>query len=402
VDVCSAQPVAPDKSLIVPETQPVKILFVGLEDDSCRPPQNIWCSTAQVANLNVNIKPLPAVPTGDKSERAQTDANNKQQDAEAAKAFAAQKLKEVQAANAHPAGAETGEDGNAAHAQDDLKAKMRAFVEADNNAQQKQRESDEAKTKVQKLKAETPSKASASTAAFKAYGDCVVTMPSDQNLRQLVVAAKIQGAPLESEPHETDTPGPGPNFVMVDQNVRDALVPITASHGNYYADVGFLLAYVPDGERSIEAATRANIAGDNAIVITSQPKWVPSPAITIYPGGHRRTVYSGFEGKPRPWDLFGIQVALNPDVVKDPKLTQLFGGIVFEPITGLGASAGIIGLNGDFLKGDYVQGMSTTAARSDYVREHPMIRWYLGLTMSLELLNTSARRLQPTQGAPAD
>lgn len=66
--------------------------------------------------------------------------------------------------------------------------------------------------------------------------------------------------------------------------------------------------------------------------------------------------------------MFGLQLASKPDLTK--LQTSLFGGITFEPVTGVALSGGVI------------------------FQEGATPRAYFGVTFGFELFNTTARRLQ--------
>ena len=105
-------------------------------------------------------------------------------------------------------------------------------------------------------------------------------------------------------------------------------------------------------------------------------------------------MYSGFEGKCHLGDMLGLQLAINPNL-KSPQ-TSLFGGAFFEPVTGLSFNAGIVVLQGDYLRGGFTSGMAAPTNRSDYVQQLPMARAYFGVTLGYELFHTTAARLQAT------
>jgi hypothetical protein len=247
------------------------------------------------------------------------------------------------------------------------------------------------------------------------FGEAAITMPTQATVRQFIVDVKIvhssqskcidsgnAGATADDEStscDDTESIGsagrgqaPDDAGAPIDPRTTHTLVYFTVSHGNYYYDVGLVTALVPDGQRNISTPQLPGIPGAHSITVTSQTATVTGVALNLYPGGHRRDFYSGFEGETSQWDMFGLQVAINPDL-KNPQST-IFGGLIFEPVTGVALSGGAIFLQGDFLRSGYYEGMSTSAPRSDYVVQKTMARAYFGVTFSYELLHTTAARLQ--------
>lgn len=250
------------------------------------------------------------------------------------------------------------------------------------------------------------------------FGDCVITIPQIAYIRQIVVDVKITHPSPCDDPHSPEyqtppwcppassnhskqghnldagtggnssaAPDPGnSNEIKIDPRTTNTLVYLTISHGKYYYDVGFITAVVPGGQRTISAPQRAGVPGDTAITVTKQSAVVTGFALNLYPGGHRRDAYSGFEPnfwRPTWGDMLGLQLAISPDL-KTP-LSTLFGGFVFEPVTGAALSTGFILLKGDFLQSGYYEGMSTSAPSSDYVVQKYMLRGYVGVTFGVRL-----------------
>ncbi len=260
----------------------------------------------------------------------------------------------------------------------------------------------------------------------RVFGDCKVTIPNLPYIRQVVVDVKITHPnPCDNSPsaahgrlpacppagsgqtHNSDagtkvngaatTDPDDPNEINIDPQTTTTLVYLTISHGKYYYDVGFITAVVPLGQRTVSAPQRAGVPGDTSITVTSQTAVATGIALNLYPGGHRRDAYSGFEPnfwRPHWGDMLGLQLAISPDL-RAPQST-LFGGVLFEPVTGVALGTGAILLKGDFLQSGYYEGMSTSAPRGDYVVQKYMLRWHAGVTFGVELFNTTAKRLQPT------
>ncbi|MGC4088751.1 MAG: hypothetical protein QM756_12800 [Polyangiaceae bacterium] len=180
----------------------------------------------------------------------------------------------------------------------------------------------------------------------------------------------------------------------LDPLVSHSVVHLGIAHGKYYYDVGVLTAIVPEGERKVETLVRPGIPGDNFIHVVSKGALIPALAFNLYPGGHRRGAYSGFAGsRTSRGDLFALQLAVSPDLTHP--FSSIFGGVLFEPVTGFAVGGGAVLLQGEFLKSGYADGMSTTATRADYVEQRLMLRGYFAITLGLELINTTARRSAP-------
>lgn len=244
---------------------------------------------------------------------------------------------------------------------------------------------------------------------YAIFGDTVVTMPSDATVRQLIVNVKIQHRDPCKNPlspgydaltctriaTSPDTPQ-HPDLTDITRvwpHVTSSLFSLPATHGNYYWDIGVVFALAPNGTRRVESQQRPGIPGDSELTVASETAKLTGIALNLYPGGHRRGVYSGFESKARIWDTVGLQLAFNPNM--EALSSTFFGGLIFEPVTGIALSGGIIFLPGERLKRGYTEGMSTSAARSDYVKQDTLVRCYFGATFGFELFNTTAKRLPP-------
>jgi hypothetical protein len=239
------------------------------------------------------------------------------------------------------------------------------------------------------------------------FGDCTVTIPSDENARQVIIEVKVKhpnaceaqppaGSPDSPWCRRTTTGaagGSGDNAPL-DPETTDALVYITVSHGMYYFDVGLLEAIVPTGSRTVVLQQRAGLPGDEAIALVSKKARVTGIALNLYPWGHRRGRYSGFEPTMRALDTLGLQLAVNSDL-KNWR-DAMFAGVVFEPVAGVALSGGLAALNGDFLRKGYFEGMSVAVPRSEYVETDTMLRFYFGIAVGYELLHTTASKLPTT------
>jgi hypothetical protein len=239
------------------------------------------------------------------------------------------------------------------------------------------------------------------------FGDCVIKVPTGLSNRQIVVDVKdtpvdcaeqptnasCPAAPPEGDAEPPDaTPPPASD---AGRATRDTLVYVDIDHGKYYWDVGLVLAVVPEGQRSVTTGPAPGLPGTNLIVLDERASTLTAIGVNVYPWGHRRQAYSFLEDGPRLGDLLGLQLAFNTDL---KQLTStLFGGIVVEPVTGLSLNAGVVVLDGDFLKGGYAVGMAAPADRSDYVSTTPMMRFYFGATVGYELFHTTVTQLSSFQ-----
>ncbi len=236
--------------------------------------------------------------------------------------------------------------------------------------------------------------ASASEAAdgfiLSRFMDCVVTLPSDLAVRQVVVDVALTPRPpkragaemMEDASAEAGSP---------DAPTTHALAYINISHGQYYYDIGPIVALVPYGQRTISTPLRPGSSGDLMISLDEHAAEVAGIAANFYPFGRSRDEYSVFHRPSHFYEAFGFQVAFNPDL---KSLTStVFGGLTFEPVSGVSLNGGLIVMQGDFLQAGYARGMSAPANRSDYVIDKPMLRGYVGLTIGYELFNTLTQRL---------
>ncbi len=246
------------------------------------------------------------------------------------------------------------------------------------------------------------------------FGDCVVPVPVGITNRQVVV--DVQMTPFEpctmqpsnpscpqasadtgiaqgdgaASPATPPTPDAGG-----ERGSLHALVYADIDHGKYYWDIGVLFAVVPMGQRTVSTPQVPGLPGSHMIAVDERGTTLTGIALNAYPLGHRREAYSFLEGRPKFWrsfgDAFGLQIALNPDLTN--ATSTVFGGLLFEPITGLSLNGGLALLQGDFLKAGYTPGMAPPADRDDYVARSTMLRFYFGVTLGYELVHTTAAQL---------
>jgi hypothetical protein len=250
---------------------------------------------------------------------------------------------------------------------------------------------------------------------FAHFGDCVVAVPTGSSNRQIAVDIKLTPVnACESQPSNPSCPQPQadggaaqadggeppeaapPGDGGPERAAIHALVYANIDHGKYYWDLGVLFAVVPMGQRTVTTPQVPGISGSQIISVDERGATLTGIALNVYPLGHRREAYSFLEDRPRFFwrgfgDAFGMQLAFNPDLTN--ATSTLFGGVLFEPITGLSLNVGAAFLQGDFLKAGYSPGMAPPANRSDYVVTSTMLRFYFGVTLGYELIHTTTAQL---------
>ena len=143
----------------------------------------------------------------------------------------------------------------------------------------------------------------------------------------------------------------------------DAVRDININHGHYYLSAGVLVPFVVNGSRSV---TTSPVAGtsNKELRVEEDLHVTAALMLNVYP----------FGGRER-----GSVWSFSPD--------QFYFGAVFEPIAGLSANAGVAVLRGQFPPDGFEAGMLVTEGAPEPDKRY-MARFYAGLTMSLDILDT--------------
>lgn len=173
-----------------------------------------------------------------------------------------------------------------------------------------------------------------------------------------------------------------------DKRISTRSFVIAVNHGHSYYSIALLVAATYRGERVIH----------RDLTQTSDTTLEGAFALNIFPGGRRRGVIGYLvdcQGK-RCWaDTFGLQLGTDLDL--STPFDRVFAGIVFEPVSGLAFSTGVSVRQVAFITADSDRpGIvnSTTPIPTELRR---VIRPYVGVTFTFDLLDTLAKVKLPTR-----
>ena len=140
----------------------------------------------------------------------------------------------------------------------------------------------------------------------------------------------------------------------------------------YFARAGLAFTWIDRGSRTITAESS----------VVEKTDFHPGVALTIWPWGHRGRTLSALE-KRTFWrslgDAFALQIGTDLDFTKP--FDRATFGLAFEPISGIGISAGIAITTGQFFSG-------APSGSAMTIVEQRMVRPYFSLALTTELFDT--------------
>lgn len=189
------------------------------------------------------------------------------------------------------------------------------------------------------------------------------------------------------------------------------------THGRYYVDVGVLIPVVVGGDREVvlddtdqDRVKRLRVSSDVAVF--------PALMLHVFPGGREFGALSSFSGGPtcRPGKLdlahcraarhrrraansLGVQAGIELDF---KKFSRFYLGGLFEPVSGFSINAGVALTKQQYIRGGYYEGAlvpTPTVVHADgtpdlsrYIEQRWVPRFYLGITLSIDILRYLGER----------
>lgn len=160
--------------------------------------------------------------------------------------------------------------------------------------------------------------------------------------------------------------------------------------GRYYVEAGFLTSLIVDGKREIRQVQLPDGSG-SVYSLESSTRPATGFAVTAFPfGGRRKGNVFYWRGGGRVSDRLGEMIGLQGAVafsLSDP-LERVHLGVVLEPIAGLGFGAGVAFVKTKAFATGYSNGMLVVDPAADPSRDVYRPRFYVGLTLTLDVLQT--------------
>lgn len=204
------------------------------------------------------------------------------------------------------------------------------------------------------------------------------TLQKDGSIAALRAAAPAPAPPRTRLVEKlVDIPNADELIIYVVQRKDDKAyivsVPLEIRQTLYFARAGLAFTWVDRGSRAITSE----------YAIVEKTEFFPGVALTLWPWGHRGRALSALE-KPSPWyralgDAVALQVGTDFDFSKP--FDRATFGLAFEPISGIGISAGIAVTTGQFFSG-------APSGSAMAIVEHRMVRPYVSLALTTELFDT--------------
>lgn len=191
----------------------------------------------------------------------------------------------------------------------------------------------------------------------------------------------------------------------------------SVTHGRYYLDVGVLIPVVLGGTREVVAddTDQPNV---KRLRVRTDVQVFPALMLHFFPGGREFGTFSSFnrglECGPGRIDLgkcralrhrrraansLGIQAGIELDF---KKLSRLYFGGLFEPVSGFSINVGVALTRLQYIRGGYYEGgliSKPTVVHADgspdlsqYIEQKWAPRFYLGITLSLDILRYLSER----------
>jgi len=193
---------------------------------------------------------------------------------------------------------------------------------------------------------------------------------------------------------------------------------VTVEQGRYFVDLGILVPFVIEGRRRVVAEQGPSSGIRTLSIDHDLPKPSPAVMLNVFPGGRRSGIFSSFSERARcqrsresyfdcsrtnrrraAANSVGLQVGLDLDFT-DPADAFYLGGL-FEPVSGLSFNAGISVRKGQFLAPGRFEGQLVADDTDLAPQERYMVRPYLGVTLSLDIIRaviTYAKDARATKG----
>lgn len=189
------------------------------------------------------------------------------------------------------------------------------------------------------------------------------------------------------------------------------------AHGRYFLDVGVLIPVVIGGEREVVAddTDQPNV---KRLRIRNDVDVFPALMLHVFPGGREFGALSSFSRgascgpgrldpsgcrasrhRRRAANSLGVQAGVELDF---KKFSRVFLGGLFEPVSGFSVNAGVALTRLQYIRGGYYEGAvipATNVVHADgtpdlsrYVEQRWAPRFYLGITLSLDILRYLGER----------
>jgi hypothetical protein len=171
---------------------------------------------------------------------------------------------------------------------------------------------------------------------------------------------------------------------------------ITVDQGKYFLEIGLLLPLVINGTRTVTPSLVPGTGGDRRIRITEDSVVTPALALNFFPAGRRNGRVTAFE-PCRAGDLLGMQIAVDINL-KEP-FERIYGGFVFEPITGFSLDAGLAMVKGDVIPPEYAEAMLVPKGETFTPDRRYFPRPYFGLTLTNEIVTAITGTAQKIKNA---
>lgn len=169
---------------------------------------------------------------------------------------------------------------------------------------------------------------------------------------------------------------------------------IPVSRGEYAFDVGLLVPLTIVGYEV--HATRLPGSDDRYVSTVERVDVRSAIAVNVFPGGHPNDViFPARDGNCGDW--IGFQLGVDLDL-SDPE--AIYGGAIFEPVSGIGVGFGLSLLRADVLDDGWESGMLLRPGESAPTHKEVLPRGYIGITVSTEVVDairTAASELRGTE-----
>jgi hypothetical protein len=163
---------------------------------------------------------------------------------------------------------------------------------------------------------------------------------------------------------------------------------IPIDNGRYHLELGLLIPFVEKGRRNVEL----NPPTGTQLRVDVQEDWRVTGAVMIdyFPFGRARGQVSSFKNC-KIAGCYDNWLALQFGTGLDEPLKSWYFGLLFEPASGIGVSAGGAFLKGEFLPPGTSEGMILQSPSALQTDTSMMLRAYVGVTLTLDLPQTLDR-----------
>ncbi|WP_437999909.1 hypothetical protein WMF26_08485 [Sorangium sp. So ce185] len=174
------------------------------------------------------------------------------------------------------------------------------------------------------------------------------------------------------------------------ESAIDESYAVPIDHGQYYLEFGALFPLVIDGSRRVVQTTVPGAGGERRLSVQEDWSVNPSIVLNVFPGGRRRGVISSFQDMRLAatlGDLLGVQAGVDLDLGEP--FDRIFLGGVIEPVAGLSFNAGLAFVQQEYLPAGHAEGMILPAFESISPVRRYAPRFYFGVTLTLDIVNTA-------------